>query len=131
VLTSAQTMWANGGAANSSLYGDGQQFNAANQMVNGQDQIDREAAKRSANDEQRAKQDGFGFAQANPANQELLKKNPAVKGMLNLADEFISHPDDVEWWKPVFSTYVGSHPDEVARHIRERNSTRALRTEAK
>jgi hypothetical protein len=129
ILQAAQTMWAGSG----SLYGDGQQFNPG-AMVNSQPQIEREASGRAASEERRAAQPAgpglghFNFAQTDPANQEALRRNPAVLSMLNLADEFISHPDDSTWWRPVFSGYVGSHGDEIARHIRERNSMRAERT---
>jgi len=46
---------------------------------------------------------------------------------MDSADPIMAHPDDSQWWKTVTTTYVNANPDEVARHIRERNSTRGSR----
>lgn len=54
---------------------------------------------------------------------------PGVRELLNLVDLFIGHPLAARWWRTVFDSYVTAHPDEVARHIRERNATRGQRTE--
>jgi hypothetical protein len=46
---------------------------------------------------------------------------------MNMVDLIFARPNDSTWWKSVYDQYIGAHPDEVARHIRERNSVRGNR----
>ena len=116
-------MWAGQG----SLYGDAGELDKSKEEV-GHDAFTKEAGGRAKQEEKRAAHDHWKFAQSDPANQALLGQRPEVRQLLELVDLIISHPDDSNWWRTVYNDYIGAHPDEVARHIRERNAVRGART---
>ncbi|MBK7537521.1 MAG: hypothetical protein IPI49_19550 [Myxococcales bacterium] len=70
---------------------------------------------------------GYQHAQSDADNADVVNR-PGVRALLDLVDLIISHPNDTNWWRTVTETYVNAHPDEVARHIRERNATRGNRS---
>jgi hypothetical protein len=50
-----------------------------------------------------------------------------VAKLVSLVDQFISHPDDTSWWKPVTTAYIASDPDSVYESILRRNKVRGER----
>jgi len=123
VLRQVELVWQDRG----SLYGDGQALDASTMEV-GHDSFGKEAGQRATAEGKRAKGDGYHFAQSEGKNATAMAK-PGVPALLNLVDLILSHPDDSAWWRTVAETYInqGTHADEVARHIRERNAVRGNR----
>jgi hypothetical protein len=123
VMRQVELVWADRG----SLYGDKGALDTGKMEI-GHEAFGDEATKRAKAEEQRAARQKFKFAQSDAANQPLLAQRPALRKLLDLVDLIISHPDDSMWWRPVFDRYVDAHPEEVARHIRQRNRVRGERT---
>jgi hypothetical protein len=121
VLSQVEIMWKDRG----SVYGDGSALDTSKMEV-GSDAFGKQADARAADEEKRAGKTGFKFAQADAGNADLLAK-PGVRGLMNTVDLVLAHPDDSTWWKTVFDNYISAKPDEVANHIRERNSVRGNR----
>lgn len=122
VLSQMQRVWAKSGG---SLLGDGKTYAAQNSI--GEDVIGKEAESRSNSEQARAKEEGMQHAQSDGKNSTYLAEHPEVKKLLDLADLFVSHPDDSTWWKGIFQGYIGAHEEEVVEHILARNKTGAQR----
>jgi hypothetical protein len=54
-------------------------------------------------------------------------KDPDVAKLISLVDQFISHPDDTQWWKPIVTAYIQKDPQSVYDSILRRNRTRLER----
>ncbi|HTJ46723.1 MAG TPA: DUF4157 domain-containing protein [Kofleriaceae bacterium] len=123
VLGQFESIWADRG----SLYGDGSKLDKSQQEV-GDDAFGKQADARAAQEEKRTAASGMKHAQEDPGNAAMMAK-PGVRGLMNTVDLILAHPDDSTWWKTIFDDYINGkgHADEVARHIRERNSTRGNR----
>ena len=121
VLRQVEIMWQDRG----SLYGDGKALDTSTMEV-GHDAFNKEADTRAAAEEKRAAKTGYRYAQSDAANADLMGK-PGVRDLMDLVDLILAHPDDSSWWKTVAGTYIDTNFEEVARHIRERNSTRGNR----
>lgn len=121
VLRQVEIVWQDRGT----LYGDKGALDTSKMEV-GHDAFKKEAAGRAVAEEKRASKTGYRFAQSDAANADQMSK-PGVRDLMNLVDLILAHPDDSNWWKTVASTYIDANPDEVARHIRERNATRGNR----
>jgi hypothetical protein len=121
VLRQIEMVWQDRG----SLYGDGVALDTSKMEV-GHDEFNKEADTRAAAEEKRAGKTGYQYAQSDADNADQMKK-PGVRDLMDLVDLIIAHPDDSRWWNTVASTYIDANHEEVARHIRERNSTRGNR----
>jgi hypothetical protein len=116
-----------------SLFGDGRKYeykSGTDPAQSGKihDAVLEEAKKRSEEEEQRAKKEGTAFLGSDtksPEGQAL--KNPEIKKLVSLVDQFVSHPDDTAWWKPVMTAYIASDPESVYDSILRRNRTRGQR----
>jgi hypothetical protein len=119
ILQTMQEVWQGRG----SLFGDGARYES--KTLVGHDLINGEARSQSdrARGVYRHDMPGSSFTQDAEANQATLRQNPAATKLLNLADLFISHPQDSSWWQGIFSSYIDSHSDEVINHISQRNQT--------
>ncbi len=120
VLRQVELVWQDRG----SLYGDGKALDTSKMAV-GHDAFTAEAETRAAAEERRAAKAGYQFAQHDDDSSTL--RRPGVRELLDLVDLIIAHPDDSTWWRTVAGAYIDANPDEVARHIRERNATRGNR----
>ena len=118
-----RAVWADRG----SLYGDAVAMDTKGMQVD-HEAFTGEAKTRAGRGGQARQGPGLHHAQSAEGNQAELAKRPAARDLLNLVDLIISHPEDSMWWRPIFDTYIGAHPDEVARHIRQRNRVRGDRT---
>jgi hypothetical protein len=121
VLRQVEIMWQDRGP----LYGDGKALDTSTMEV-GHDAFNKEADTRAAAEEKRAAKTGYQYAQSDTDNADLMSK-PGVRDLMDLVDLILAHPDDSSWWKTVAGTYINTNFEEVARHIRERNSTRGNR----
>jgi hypothetical protein len=121
VMSQVEIMWKDRG----SLYGDGTALDTS-QMAVGKDAFGQQAQARAGDEEKRAGKTGYNFAQADASKAGTMAK-PGVRELMNMVDLILAHPNDSTWWKSVYDQYIGAHPDEVARHIRERNSVRGNR----
>lgn len=117
ILEAMQSVWQGRG----SLFGDGAHF--APNTAAGHDLVSSEATRQSTRARKLYSQDmpGSSFAQGDAKNQSALKDYPGLGSLLNLADLFISHPNDSTWWRAVVSSYIAMHADEVTQHILARN----------
>ncbi len=120
VLRQIEIVWADRG----SLYGDGKALDTSKMEVD-HDAFNKEADKRADAEAKRAEKTGYYHKQSDTDVGGLGK--PGVRDLMDSVDLILSHPDDSTWWKTVTDNYVNANPDEVARHIRERNSTRGNR----
>jgi hypothetical protein len=121
VLRQVEIVWQDRG----SLYGDGKALDTSTMEVD-HDSFNKQADARANAEGQRAQKTGYQFAQTDADNADLMSK-PGVRDLMDLVDLIIAHPEDSTWWRTVAETYISANPDEVARHIRERNATRGQR----
>jgi hypothetical protein len=129
-----QAVWARRPhVGDASLYGDGSHYeykSAADPASSAKihDDVLKEAAKRAEAEKKRAGREGTSFLGADPANPDaVMLKDPEVAKLVSLVDQFISHPDDTSWWKPVTTAYIASDPDSVYESILRRNKVRGER----
>ncbi len=122
VLRQVEIMWKDRGT----LYGDEGSLDTSKMAV-GHGAFNQEASGRATAEEKRAGKTGYQHAQSDADNADVMSR-PGVRALLDLVDLIIAHPNDTTWWRTVAETYINAHPDEVARHIRERNATRGNRS---
>lgn len=123
---SKQMVW-----KDTSLFGDGKKFtysddSSADKGAGVHDAVLKEADTRAAAEKDLAKDEGRKRVDATTAP---VANDPDVTRLLNLVDEFVSHPDDTQWWKPVFDRHLenADNREAVFDSIRRRNSTRTAR----
>lgn len=116
---------AQGGQTDRSLFGDGVLYGTTTRVQHGQ--VLAAGSERADEEQQRAKADGFAHGPKGAHDREYLAKHPEAQALLNLADLFISHPDDSSWWHPLLDDYVSRHEAEVVAHIQARNRVRGDR----
>jgi hypothetical protein len=126
-----QVVWASQSqAGDTSLLGDGVQYkytSASDPKSSDKihDNVLAEADKRAAAEKERSAKEGTSFLtrDATGDDAETMKK-PGVARLLNLVDEFIAHPDDTGWWRPVTDAYIAHDADAVYESILRRNQSR-------
>jgi hypothetical protein len=129
-----QAVWSHAqGAGDKSLFGDGQKFeyksssdpaNSAN--IHGK--LMDEALARTEAEKKRAAKENTSFMGADEKSPEAAAlKDPDVAKLISLVDQFISHPDDTQWWKPIVTAYIQKDPQSVYDSILRRNRTRLER----
>ncbi|GET36580.1 eCIS core domain-containing protein [Microseira wollei] len=129
-----QVVWANHpGEGDKSLFGDGQMYQYKNKSAPDQskkihDQLLSEADKRAKEEKERSAKEGTYLTQRDAQGQEAeTMKRPGVGQLMNIVDLFISHPDDTQWWKPIFDAYIATDAESVYESILRRNKTRSSR----
>lgn len=127
VFLQMQAVWSAeaGPAKDRSLFGDGALYQTTTRVSH--DEIDQQAGRRAEEEKERAHADGLHYGPRTQKDRDYVQGRPAVQTLLNLADLFISHPDDSSWWHAIFDQYVSQHEPEVVAHIRARNAVRGLR----
>jgi len=127
VFLQLQAVWSaeQGPATDRSLLGDGTTYQTTTRVSH--DQVNEQAGRRAEEEKARAKADGLHYGPRTQDDREYLRRRPQVQTLLNLADLFISHPDDSSWWHIIFDQYVSQHEPEVVAHIRARNRVRGKR----
>jgi hypothetical protein len=126
-----QVVWSSqAGKGDTSLLGDGAEYKYASasdpkSSDKIHDDVMTEADKRAAAEKARSAKEGTTFLSrdATGDDAETMKK-PGVERLLNLVDEFISHPDDTGWWRPVTDAYIARDADSVYESILRRNQSR-------
>ena len=124
-----QEVWRSRG----SLLGDGSMYeykdgNDPGHSKQTHDAVLGEADRRAAEEKKRAKAEGSTFMQGDATGQaQKTLQMPGVERLMNLVDEFVAHPDDVAWWRPVLDTYVTTNSQVVYDSILRRNKTRSDR----
>jgi hypothetical protein len=121
VVQQVERMWATQG----SVFGDGASLDTSKMQVTSA-QFNAEATRRGDAEQQRARRAGHHHAQS-AADPSQLMKRPEVRGLMNVVDLIIAHPDDSSWWKTVFDGYINANPEGMAHHIEARNSVRRNR----
>ena len=117
-----QTIWSKSGGT---VFGDGKKYAYSSAQKPGDsadihDKTMADADKYAGDEKKRADKEGRTFGQDKVADTD-------AKGLLNLADYFISHPDDAGWWKPIMDSYVAANEETVIQAILARNKTRGKR----
>jgi hypothetical protein len=124
-----QVVWASRGGGDTSLFGDGKNYEFQSSVGGDSNAIHggvmSESDKSSKTEAANAKAEGRHFVQTDQA--ALIKTMPGVDRLLNLVDFFISHPDDHAWWKQVIDAQVASNPEPIYQSILRRNETRSKR----
>ncbi len=124
-----QEVWKSRG----SLLGDGNMYEYKSdadptQSKKAHDDVLSESDRRAAEEKKRAKAEGSTFMQGDATGKEAeLLKLPGALRLMNLVDEFVAHPADVSWWRPVMDAYVTQNAEVVYHSILRRNKTRADR----
>ena len=124
-----QVVWKAHGGADTSLFGDGKEYGYQSGVGGDSkaihDGVMGEAKANAATESKSAKAEGRHYLQDD--KKEQIAKLPGVPDLLNLVDFFISHPDNSNWWKPIFDAEVANNPEPIYQSILRRNETRKNR----
>lgn len=126
-----QKVWAAKGGGNTSLFGDGKNYEFKSSVGGDSkaihDGVLAESDANAAEEAKRAKAEGRHYAQS----ENAAAKQEGVPQLLNLVDFFIAHPDASNWWKAIFDAEIAANPQPIFESILRRNETRGNRAKKK